>query len=533
MRSASLYRKVRMKALPSPAVHAALLLAVLVLGNTHGFAQTGPRIEIVHADAWQFDQQLAPGAQRLTGKVAFRHAQAEMRCDSAYLFEDQTVQAFGNVRIVQGDTLELVGDRLHYDGRDRVARLDGRVRLTEPGMTLETEQITYDLRSRQAVYSRGGRLTGRRDGSVLTSDRGTYLAAARTFIFSGQVHLSHPEYDIVADTLHYATATGVATFQGPTTMTAQGTRMWCTRGTYDTREQLAHLTRDSRVITDAQELRGDTLRFDQRSGIGLAYGHVAVIDSANGLIVAGDRGRHDRRAEHTWISGNAELRMDLGGDTLYLHGDTLYAETIRRPAWEADGMISTSKRITARRGARFFKSDLQGVCDTLIYEEADSVIHLLHRPALWSGADQITGDRIRMTLREGRPHLLHVEGNGFIASQVDSAHYDQVTGSTITGYFHDGQLDHLLAQGTCRTVYYAREGAPGEEQLIGMNRADCSKIRVTVRAGAVHEITFVTKPDAVLYPLAQAPPEETLLRGFVWRGKERPLDRASIFPSSR
>jgi hypothetical protein len=176
----------------------------------------------------------------------------------------------------------------------------------------------------------------------------------------------------------------------------------------------------------------------------------------------------------------------------------------------------------------------------MIYSDVDSTIHLVSSPVLWSGDDQITGSRIRIQLRDGRTHRLFVDRDAFLCAQVDSSRFDQVTGSTMTGFFADNELDHLLAEGNCRTVYFAREelavegakdtlGLSSRYKLIGLNRVDCSMIRVHLREGDVHTISFLSKPDGTMYPLADAPPEEMLLKGFHWRGGERPGSREEIF----
>lgn len=501
--------------------HWLLVVALCVprLVHAQGQGESGARIEILGADRWEFDDRLAKGAQRLIGDVRFKHQDAVMRCDSAYLFEDQHVQAHGHVAIQQGDTLHITGDRLDYTGSDRTAVITGNVRLRDPGMTLTTDALVYDLRTNTARYTTGARIVSGRDGNTLTSRNGSYLAAAHRFIFSGDVVLDHPERRIEADTLHYTTSTGVAEFFGPTRITQGDLRMWCERGSYDTRTERGRFTRGGRIVSDGQELRGDSLHYDRKSGEGLGWGHVTVVDTANDLLVRGDFGRHLQASGRSMVTGHAELVMRMGEDSLFLHGDTLFAST------DSSG----GRLVNARRGVRFFKDDLQGVCDTMTYAERDSLIRLFGAPFLWSGKDQISGRHIRIALREGHPHRLFVEGDAFLAAQADSTHFDQVTGTTITGFFRADQLDHLIAEGNCRTVYFARDKKEGVERLIGMNRADCSRLQVQLDSSGVSAITFITKPDATLYPIAKAPADEQQLKGFVWNDVARPRDRLSIF----
>jgi lipopolysaccharide export system protein LptA len=493
------------------------LLLCATLQAQPGTAPTGGRIEILGTDRLEFDRRIT-AAQRLLGHVRLQHASARMGCDSAWLFEDQTLQAFGHVTIDQ-DTVHVAGDRLDYDGGQRRATLTGQVRLTDPGMELVSEALTYDLRERQARYGSGAVITSRRDQNTLTSRQGRYLVGARRFIFSDSVQLRHPERSIDADTLHYTTTTGVAEFFGPTRLTQGRASMWCERGSYDTRRGLGRFARNARIEENGQVLRGDSLRYDRTLGLGEAWGHVVVLDTAEDLLVRGDVGRHWQREERSMITGRAELVMLLGGDSLFLHADTLFASA------DSGG----ARRILAHRHVRFFKSDMQGVCDTMRFSGRDSLITLHGLPYLWSGRDQVSGRTIAIALRNGRAHRLDVERDGLLAADVDSAHFDQVSGTRLTGWFAGDQLASIDAEGNCRTVYFAREQDTTGERITGVNRADCSRIRVRLDSGRIETITFVTRPAAVLYPMEKAPVEELRMKGFVWNAAARPTDRWAIF----
>ena len=500
-----------------------ILLALapfLHTGAQSGIGASGERIEILNADRGEYDDKIAPGAQRLKGNVRFKHKDAIMRCDSAYLYKDQRVQAFGRVAIDQGDTLHVEADRCTYSGSERTARLEGNVLMRNSDMELTTPVLDYDLKNRKAYYTAGGRIVSRSGNNTLTSDVGTYITNTRRFIFSRNVLIAHPERTITGDTMHYVTSSGVAEFFGPTEIIQQNTTLHTLRGQYDTRNERARFTRRSVIDNEGRTLEGDSLHYERRTGEGLAWGNVVVSDTASDMVVRGDHGRYNEITDKAVITGRAELELRMDKDTLFLHGDTLFTTP-----------DSTGKRITARRHVRFFRSDLQGVCDTLIYSDADSLISLFHAPVLWSGTDQITGDHIRIALRNGKADKLHVEHNAFLVSQVDTIHYDQVTGTEMTGLFGDDGLRSLYVEGNARTVYFAEEMKDGVERIMGVNRADCSRIRVELKDGKIHTVNFLDRPDAVLYPLEKAPPEELRMKGSEWRADERPRDRADIFRS--
>jgi lipopolysaccharide export system protein LptA len=488
-------------------------------------AQGGARVEVLNADEWAFDERIA-GAQRLRGNVRFRHVDAVMRCDSAWLFEDNRVEAFGRVLIEQGDSLRAQGQRLVYTPSTRSARMEGDVDLRDRTMALSTPSLTYDLRNKHAHYSEGGRITDE-NGAVLQSRAGIYRTGRRVFEFTGNVRYDHPERTIRSDTMHYATHSGVAEFFGRTVITqpADTTTLRTTRGTYDTRTGRARFTRRSTVESKGRTLTGDSLHYDRSTGTGRAWGRVQVADTAAKSLALGDFGLYNERDDRAVITGRAELRLRMDPDTLYLHADTLFT-TGPAPGEPRDA----GGRVIARRGVRFFKTDLQGTCDTLVYLRADSLIRMYHQPALWNRNDQITGRHIRLLMGEGRPRLLYVDDEAFLISRLDSLRMDQVAGERITGHFNDaGDLHHLLVEGNGRTVYHVREKKDDGEELIGVNRAECGRIRVMIHEGEVATVTFLDRPEAVLHPPADAATAGEPLEGAVWRGAERPVDSFDIF----
>ncbi len=504
----------------------ACLLPALLAAQPGG--QSGTRVEIIGADEWRFDEHIAPGAQRLKGSVRFRHGGALMYCDSAYLYSDQRVDAFGHVRIVQGDTLRLHGDRLYYNGAARTARMVGTVVLEDPSMRMETTALTHDLRAQRAVYDSGAVVTAN-DGHVLTSRRGVYHTQGRLFIFSRQVRIDHPERLITGDSVHYAMDPGIAELIGPTDILLKGdsTLIHTLRGSYDTQNEVARATRRSRVRSEGRLLEGDSLRYTRHNGLGRAWGRVVMSDPESHTVGRGAYGQYNDVKQRGYITGRAEMIMLDGGDSLFLHADTIFSRMV--PVVDSSGTDSTSRQIMAHRQVRFYKSDMQGICDTLVHLTADSTIRMYHQPVLWNGTDQITGDHIRITMHDGRAHRMYVERNAFLMSAVDSSLFDQVAGRDMTGWFGTQGLDQILAEGNGRTVYHVREQKDGKDEFIGMNHAECSRIRVRLDSGQVSTVTFMDRPDAVLYPMDQIPAGKAQLEGAHWREHERPVDRADIF----
>ena len=204
-------------------------------------------------------------------------------------------------------------------------------------------------------------------------------------------------------------------------------------------------------------------------------------------------------------------------DSLFLHADTLYA---------VQDTAKKQKTYFAYRHVRIFKPDLQGQCDSLVYQTADSVIRFIGTPILWNGPNQLTAKSIDLHLAGEELHKMELTANAFITGKEDSLRYNQVKGRDMTGYFTDNKLSVIYVKGNGQSVYYIRNK---KKQLTGVNQADCSDMRIEIEDNKVNKIAMLTKPDATLYPVKQAEPSLMLLKDFAWHEKLQPLSKEDIF----
>ena len=150
------------------------------------------KVYLLHADQGQADKLARPGVQVLIGNVKLRHDSMYMYCDSALIFEKtNSVEAFSNVRMEQGDTLFIYGDYLYYDGMAQIAQLRENVKMINRNTTLLTDSLNYDRLYNLGYYFEGGTLMD--EENVLTSDWGEYSPATKQSVFNHNVRLENPE----------------------------------------------------------------------------------------------------------------------------------------------------------------------------------------------------------------------------------------------------------------------------------------------------------------------------------------------------
>lgn len=498
-----------------------LLFAIGPFAENRAQETTRKKIELIRADFQDFSTAIHPDAQRLLGDVVMRHEGVLMYCDSAYLYDSSNgLDAFSNVHVKQGDTLDLYGDMLKYRADTKTAEVFDNITMTDREMVLTTDYLIHNLKTGVATYYEGGRIVSSENDNVLTSQKGIYYSETDLFFFQDSVVLDNENYTIRTDSLRFDLNTEIAYFIGPTEIESDDSFIYCENGWSDTRKNVSQFNKNAYIISDTQRMEGDSLYYDQNSGYGEAFQNVQITDTVNDYLINGHYALHYDSTGESLVTDRAMLTMVEGKDSLFLHGDTLFSvkDSAENPI------------VHAYHNVKFFRHDLQGKCDSLTYHRADSIIVMYTEPIIWSDENQISGELITLYLGEGGLERMFVDKDSFIASLADSTQYNQIKGNELTGFFEEGQLVKVDVEGNGETIYYAKEEVKGErDKDIGMNRLICSDIIIHLDSNEVQKIVFIDMPSGTLFPIEQVPGGEEKLKGFRWDPQFRPLKQEDIF----
>lgn len=486
------------------------------------FAQKKTQVELINANSLEGDNSLGKNVFRLLGNVQFKHDNVLMFCDSAYRYGDENrFDAFGNIHIKQGDTLNVYGDLLKYEGNTSVAHLFKNVRMTDNKMVLTTDNLNYNTENAVADYYNGGRITDAEN--ILTSRIGYYYSKDKMVFFKDSVVLNNPRYQVDCDTLKYNTVTKTAFFLGPSTINSTGsdsTFIFCNYGWYNTITEQSYFSDRAYIKSKNQLLKGDSMLYNRKIGFGQAFKNVQVFDTDNKTIISGYRADYFESQQKSVVSGDALMTQAFDNDSLYLHADTLFA------TWDS---LTLRKTYLAYHHCRIFKTDLQGKCDSLTYSSVDSTIRFYKDPVIWNEENQLTADSINLQTANSSLHKMNLYNTAFITSQEDSERFNQVRGKNMTGFFQDNKLYKINVTGNGQTVYYVKDTKQGKERLTSVNRAECSDMVVFVKDTKVNKIILLKKPEGTLFPIKELKPEELKLKGFTWQPEKRPFSKQDIF----
>lgn len=498
--------------------HRILIFLILVFPILSAFGQEEKKvkkIELRNAEVLEYDEALGHKARRLIGKVIFEHEGALMYCDSAYLYENNSMDAFSDVFINKGDSIKMWCDELNYNGNTEFAKAKRNVILKDNEMTLTSQKLDYNMKTEQAWYNTGGKIVDKEN--TLTSRIGYYYSQFEELFFKDSVKLVNKQYDLDCDTLRYNTKTEVAFFLGPTKIVSDENTVLCNFGWYDTELDISQFSNQATVLSSDQSITGDSLYYNKKFGYGLAIGNVTVADTSQNIILVGERAKYYEVGDMVLLTDSALMIQDMGADSLFLHADTLLSIV---------DTIIDRRILFAFHHAKFFKPDMRGKCDSLVYSYADSTIRLYRDPILWSDENQLTADSMWIQNRFGKIDKLYMKENSMIISEEDSAMYNQIKGRYMTGHFKEQKLYRVYVEANGETIYFGSEEGQKPENV---NQAKASNLMIYIKENKVRDITFLNQPDATLYPIEKINLSDMKLEGFNWRVSERPENVEDVF----
>lgn len=510
------------------------------------WAQKETLVYLEQCETLSFDEERHPNAQLLKGNVRFRHEDALMFCDSAYFYEkDNSLDAFGHVRFVQGDTLSGYGDVLYYNGNNKFARLRHNVRLVHKSTTLTTDSLNYDRTNDLAYYFSGGTIVD--SLNTLTSYWGQYTPATKQAVFKTDVQLEHPKFTLWADTLKYNTGSNIADLVGPTRIVyEEETTILSTRGWYNTRTEHSLLLNRSRIIhSNGKMLTGDSIFYDKQIGFGQVRHGMEMTDSIQKATLYGNYGEMHEDGKRGYTTDSA-LFVDWSSEEyLYMHADTLFTEEVPYRSytliakdsvlidsimtWQAPDTLwqeTSYQQMRAFYGVRVYRSDMQAICDSMTYNSRDSVMILYRHPICWSDENQISADSMKIYMKNGTVDYAHGVGNALAVKQESFREFDQMAGKEMFAYVRGGQLRQIDVNGNAETVFYPRED---DGTIVGVNKTQSSYVKIFLEDQKIHHIVFTTTTTGSMYPLDSISPDQTRLSGFFWAEQERPRVPGDVF----
>ena len=506
------------------------VLAILCLFGFCLLAQVNPpnkakqpmksRVYLLHSDVLKKSKDNPdPNAQILVGDVVFRHDSIYMYCDSACFYEKtNSLEAFDNVKMVQGDTLFLYGDYLFYDGNTQLAKVRNNVRMENRTTTLTTDSLNYDRIANLGYFFDGGTLMD--EENVLTADWGEYSPATKVSVFNYEVKLLNPQFTLTSDTICYNTETKIANIVGPSDIESGDNHIYSELGFYNTQAGKAELLNRSVLTNNGKMMTGDSLFYDRNRGYGEAFFRVELLDTINKNRLTGNYCYYNQLTSYAFATDEAVATDFSQGDSLFIHADTLQMFTFHL---DTDSVYREAR---AFHKVRIFRTDVQGVCDSLVFSSKDSCLTMYYDPILWNKQQQLLGEEIRIYMNDSTIDWAHIWNQALSVERIDSVNYNQVSGKEMKAYFKEGEMRKVDVLGSVRLIYYPMER---DSSLIGMVTAESSELNASLENMRLKQVVMKPKVNGIMYPMDQLPPDKMKLDNFGWFDYIRPINKKDIF----
>lgn len=482
------------------------------------------KVFLEKADILKADERLG-NFTILVGNVEFRKEDMFMYCDSANLYEEtNSIKAFGNVRMEQGDTLFVYADELDYNGLRELATLYAdygkKVRLINRDVELTTDVFKYDLSIDLGYYDNWGTLTDKRN--QLTSAEGEYSPTTKdanfyTKVTCESVNDNNDTVYIYTDTLLYNTDTHIAMLTCPSSIVSKDGTIYTRDGRYDTNTHIGDLYAQSHVRTsNGNTLIGDTLIYDRNLGRGEAYGNVVMTDSVRQSSISGDYGFYNELTDSAFVTGHAMVCEYSRPDTLYAHGDTIRAF-----------MLPDSTHITIMNPCvRIYRKDIQAICDSLTFTEADSLLHLNKHPVIWTGTRQIFGNIIEVHMNDSTVDRADLPDFGLMAEHLEDVFYNQLAGKEMVAFMDNGELRHLDVSGNVQGIFLPMENDSTYNKIFNI---ESSFMAVDFAGDTIQRAKLWSETSGTGTPLYLAKKSLYFLPQFKWFETMRPTSPMDVF----
>lgn len=452
------------------------------------------------------------------GEVFFEDVENGIKffCDSAYEHvETGIIEAFGKVLINQNDTLNIKGEYMSYNQQTDFVKMRKNTILEHTRATLYTDSLDYDMQEGVGYYNHGGKLVD--SLSTLRSRTGIYYTDREEALFKQNVVITGKDYTIKTNALRYWVKKHEAKIIAPTYVDGDTYNIYTEAGTYNTTSGLSNFTKATRIVHEEQTLTGDLLEHNSKNGITILRNNCNLRDTVNNVYLYSNYIQRNEQDKTVLFTDNIEMQYVMDTDTLFAHSDTILLEQKE----EKNEMLKIFHHV------KFYKTDFQGVCDSMTFVAKDSLLNMYNKPVLWSGENQLTADTIIAVLRNETLDYIDLKKNAFIVA-LDSReknYYNQMKGRNMRGFVKQDTLRTIEVSGNGEAIYFMKE----DLEYIGFNSIRCSDITVRLAKGKLDEICFKVAPTGVTYPMSYAEKTPLFLRGFRWEEANRPYNREQIF----
>ena len=462
-------------------------------------------------DKLNYDLNTKVGAYTTGGIL--KNKETRLFSQRGYYYVDKSEAFFKDNVTVEDPEFGLKADTLKINTETNTVFFIGPTNVLSDENQIYTEAGFYDASNDYAEFDKNAKFRSVDGKRYARGDKIRYDGKEQTSYLEGNAYFQDSTRTIVADVIKYNQQTDVYETTG-STQVQDGDQIIMADGAsaYDAVREEIIFTDNVRIINPPQFMTGDSIRYNQQTHEGRAFGNIYWEDTTENVTIICSEAVFNDSIEYFLAIGRPLMTSVIDGDTLYVSADTLKS-FLEIPN------DTTSRMIIGNKDVRIYKSDLQALCDSMIYTQRDSIFSLHKSPIVWSDTSQFTADTVRIQLANNSIDKIYLLKTAFIINSPDEVFFNQVKGRDVIAYFRDDELQEMEVLGNGESVYYILDEA---KAYIGVNKTICSEMRLNFGNNEITDIRFFTKPSGQFTPMKQANHDEMRLPGFSWDIKQRP-----------
>ena len=447
----------------------------------------------------------------------------------------------GSFRDKDGQIIE--SDIGRYDAKTKTFRFFRDVNMYTDSVFVKTDDLDFNTETSIAVFGTGTHAW--RGDNMLSANAGSYNRAAEVFTFMKNVHLLTLNQEAWSDTLVYERAFNNAEMFGNVELLDTTRNVAAVAGYMqyvDSLERIRML-RDPSVIAvfeqegtkDTVYVRGDELLYWAVPRCDVSENEVTKSQKRMEELAVDPVAEYRRKAYEAAVSAAEEAKRKREEEDPNFKGSRPKGGPYAEPIFQVpdssataqvdttDSALSDSTKIgflLGLRNVKVFRKDMQVVCDSLVYNDLDSLVRLYRSPIVWNEIRrQYSADSITVVLKNRALEKASLMSNAFIVVQEDSLCFDQIRGTEMMAYFDStGTLRRFDSMGGASGLFFLEE----KGAFATVNKFEAKILSATFIKGNINDLVYYEQVKSDAYPAVQLKKDERILKGFEWQPEKRP-----------
>lgn len=449
------------------------------------------------------------------GVLVDRSLQVSSRRGS-YWARSEEIMFRDNVVVLHPE-FNIAADSMRYLATQSKVLFTGPTNIYTKASQIYCEGGYYDLKTETARFEKNPRYIG--NGKNATADVIQYKTKSGEVELTGNVIVDGEGRRIEGNFLRFLENTGETWIKGDPAKYSDSLRTIVSPEIFFNEKTNQVKTKGAGEISFGDFIvKAQEFVFDEATGIGQAIGQVEWQDTVKDVGIRAEHIDYDQNTEYMLAYGSTRpiFYTIIESDTLFIAADTLNMWTEMDTTVNAD----TIRMIRMYHDVRLYKSDMQGLADSLVFNGKDSLFVFYGDPVLWSDSTQFSADSITMQVRESQINNIVLDKRAMIISEILNVYYDQIKGKTIVAHLDSNEIQNMTVTGNAESIYYTRDD---QSAFIGVNKTICSKMYFAFEENEIQLLKYYGENSSNLLPMNEADHASMRLEGFFWREEERPL----------